>query len=158
MRLIIVFSLTVLFYLIGGTVTAGTIYTWTGADGVKRYANSQPPEDAENVQTIDEIQYDQRGDNQRRQEYNRMVERASESADRHFEEQAREKERQAEARQQREQDAKDQQLEKARAELLRQIDNIQNRGYSATFTQGMKENLINAVQEKIDQLEGNAGN
>jgi acyl-CoA reductase-like NAD-dependent aldehyde dehydrogenase len=154
----IVLNLTVWFFLFGGTVTAGTIYTWTDADGVKRYSNSQPPEDAENVQTIDEIQYDQRGDDQRRQEYNRMVERASKSADRHFEEQAREKERQAEARQQREQDARDQQLEKARAELLKQIDDLQKRGYSATFTKGMKENLINGIQEKIDQLENNAGN
>jgi Domain of unknown function (DUF4124) len=158
MRPTIAFGLTILFFLFGSTVAANTIYTWTDADGVKRYSNSQPPEDAENVRTIEEIQYDQGDANQRRHEYDRMVEDASKSADRHFEEQALEKTRQAEAMQQSEQDIKDQQIEKARAELLKEIDAIQKRGYSPTFTQGMKENLIKEVQEKIDQLEGNTGN
>lgn len=158
MRPMIISGLTVLLFLFGSTVSANTIYTWTDADGVKRYSNSQPPEDAVNVQTIEEIQYDQDNDNQRRQEYDRMVEDASQSADRHFEEQAEKEKRQAEARQQREQEMKNQQIEKARAELLKEIDDLQKRGYSATFTQGMKENLIKAVQEKIDQLESSAGN
>ncbi|BBO69522.1 hypothetical protein DSCA_34520 [Desulfosarcina alkanivorans] len=153
----IVAGLTALLFLLGGTATAGTIYTWTDADGVKRYSNSQPPEDARDVQTIEEIQYDQGAEDQRRQEFDRMVQEASEDADRHFETRAREKEQQAEASRQRRQEAKDRQIEEARAELLKEMDAIQDRGYSATFTQGMKENLIKAVQEKIDQLEAGAG-
>ena len=43
-----------------------------------------PPEDVENVQTIPEIPYDQGGEDQNRQEYDRMVEDASKDADQAF--------------------------------------------------------------------------
>ena len=120
--------------------TIGT-YLWKGSD----------------AKTIDEVQYDQVGAQQSRQEYDRMVKDASREADRHFEQQAIKKTRQAEARQQKEQEQKAQQLEQERAELQKQIEEIQKRGYSPTFTKGMQDNLIKEVQEKIDQLEGGAG-
>ncbi len=156
MRRMIAFNLVVLFFLFGGIVVAGTIYTWTDADGVKRYSNAQPPEDTENVQTIREVQYDQRGEDRSRQEYNRMVEDASRKADRHFKEQARKKDQQAEVRQQRQQEEKDQQIDAERARLLKELETIQKRGYSSTFTKGMKESLIKEVQDKLDRLAGHS--
>ena len=157
MHRIIIFSLALCCLLVGNTASADSIYTWTDADGVKRYSNSQPPEDAQNVQAIEEVQYDQVGAEKSRQEYDRMVKDANREADRHFEQQARKKARQAEARQQKEQEQKAQEIDQERAKLQKQIEDIQKRGYSPTFTKGMQDNLIKEVQEKIDQLEGGSG-
>ncbi|MCB2147903.1 MAG: DUF4124 domain-containing protein [Deltaproteobacteria bacterium] len=151
----IVFSFTALFFLFGSTIFADTIYTWTDAGGVKRYSNSQPPEDAENVQTIQEIPYNQRSDDQQRREYDRMVEDASKGADRHFEEQADKKAQEEEARQQQQLEAQARRIEQERAKLQKEIDDIQGRGLSRTFSPGQKEYLIRQIQEKIDQLENN---
>ncbi len=153
----IVFSLAAVLVLFASTVSAGTIFTWTDADGVRRYANSQPPEEAENVQTIEEVQYDAVGTDRSRQAYDRMVKEASRDADRHFEQQARKKTRQAEARQRQQQEENARQIDAQRAEQLKEIDAIQQRGYSPTFTKGMQENLIREVQEKIAQLKRGAG-
>lgn len=158
MRRIIFISLTAWLVLLGNTVLADTIYTWTDADGVKRYSNSQPPENAENVQKIQEVQYDDGGADRNRQEYDRMVKDASREADRQLEEQARKKARQAAAKQRQEEAQKAQHIDEERAKLMKEIAAIQNRGYSTTFTKGMKDNLIKEVQEKIDQLEGGSGN
>jgi hypothetical protein len=151
----IVFSLTALFFLFGNTVIAGTIYMWTDADGVMRYSNSEPPEDAENVQTIQEIQYDQRGDDQLRQEYDRMVEDASQNADRHFEKQAQQKAEEAAAERQKKQDAQTRRIEQERAQLQKAIDDLEGRALSPTFSAGQKAYLIKQVEERIDQLESN---
>ena len=155
MRRMIIFSLTALFFLFGNTVIADTIYTWTDADGVKRYSNSKPPENVENVQTIQEIQYDQRGDDQRRQEYDRMVEDANQSADRHFKEQAEQKAQNAKAERRQQLEAQAQQIEETRSQLQKAIDDLEGRALSRTFSNGQKEYLIKQVEEKIDQLESN---
>ena len=155
MRRMIIFSLTALFFLFGNTVIADTIYTWTDADGVKRYSNSKPPEDVENVQTIQEIQYDQRGDDQRRQEYDRMVEDANQRADRHFKEQAEQKAQNAKAERRQQLEAQAQQIEETRSQLQKAIDDLEGRALSRTFSNGQKEYLIKQVEEKIGQLESN---
>lgn len=142
--------------LAGNTALAGTIYTWTDADGVRRYSNSQPPEDADNVQTIEEIQYEQRDDDQGRREFDRMAEESGEAADRHFEEQARKKERAAEAERQRQVEEKSLEDAEERANLQKQIEDIQARGLGPNFSAGQKDNLIRQVQEQIDQLENSA--
>jgi hypothetical protein len=150
----IVFSLVALLSLFGSTVGADTIFTWTDANGVKRYSNSQPPEGVENLQTIQEIPYEQNGDGQNRQEYDRMVEDASKQADRHFEEQAQKKALETEARRRQQREAQTVQVDEARARLEKEIATIQGRGLSPTFSAGQKENLIRQIQEKINQLEG----
>ena len=153
MRWIIVTGLTAFFVLLGSTTMADTIYTWTDADGVKRYSNAQPPEGVGDVQTIEEVQYDDTGADQNRRNYEAMVKAASKEADRHFEQQDRKKAMQAEAKRRREQAAQDEKVAEERARLMKEIEAIEKRGYSATFTKGMKENLIKEVQAKIDQLD-----
>jgi DNA topoisomerase VI subunit B len=153
----IIIILAVFSLMAFNNVSAGAIYTWTDADGVKRYSNSQPPEDAENVQTIEEVPYDGSGADQHRQEFDRMVKDASREADRHFKQQAQEKARQAEAKQRQQQAEKAQQIAAEKARLLKEIEAIQQRAFSPTFTKGMQDNLIREVQEKIDRLESGAG-
>lgn len=153
MRWISPIALVACLLLVGNTVPAGTIYTWTDADGVKHYSNEQPPEDVDKVQTIEEVQYDQAGADQKRQEYDRMVEEASEEADRHFDQQAQEKARQEEERQQQQLEEKEHRIAEQRARLEKEIEAIRNRGLGPNFTKGMQDNLIRQLQEKIDQLE-----
>ena len=151
-RIIALFCL-VGFFMPGDTVLAGTIYTWTDADGVKRYSNAQPPEDAENVEIINEFQTDRDNSDQLRQEYDRMVEEASQEADQHFEKQAEKKAKAHQAAQQRKNEKQNQQLEQERKRLQKEIESIQNRGLGPTFSAGQKEHLIKQVQDKLDQLD-----
>lgn len=151
-RIIALFCLIVIFML-GDAALAGTIYTWTDADGVKRYSNAQPPEDAENVEIIDEYRNNRNSSDQLRQEYDRMVEEASQEANRHFEKQAEQKAKAKQAAQQRKNEKQNQQLEQERERLLKEIEAIQNRGLGPTFSAGQKEHLIKQVQDKLDQLD-----
>ena len=155
MRRMILLTLAIGLCLLSQPVIADTIYSWTDADGVKRYSNSQPPDDAKNIQPIEEIEYEQAGDDRIRQEFDRMVEDASQNADRHFQQQEETKAQEAEAEQQQQQDAAAQRAEAERAKLQKEIDDIQGRALGPTFTTGMKENQIRLIQEKIDQLESN---
>ena len=132
---------------------AGTIYTWTDADGVKRYSNAQPPEGTENVSTIEEVQGNPDNGDRLRQEYNTMVEEASQAADRHFEKQAQEKVRTRQADQQRKQEEASQQIEQQRKKLQQELESIKNRGLGPTFSAGQKDYLIEQIQQKIDQLD-----
>jgi hypothetical protein len=153
MRWIIVTALSAWFVLLGSTTMADTIYTWTDADGVKRYSNAQPPQGVGNVQTIEEVQYDDTGADRNRRNYEAMVKEASKAADRHFEQQDRKKAMQADAKRRREQEAQNQKIAEERARLMKEIEAIKQRGYSPTFTKGMQDNLIKEVQAKIDQLD-----
>ena len=152
--------LTMILWLIaiGNTALAGTIYTWTDADGVKHYSNSQPPEEAANVMTIEEVEYDQVGADRNREEFNRMVEGASEEADRHFDQQARKKAQQAAKQQRQKKEARERQSAAEKTRLMKEIEAIQNRALGPNFTQGMRDNLIRQLQEKIDQLDEGAAN
>ena len=157
MRWTPLFTITACLLLAGSTALAGTIYTWTDADGVRRYSNSQPPEDADNVQTIDEVQYDEAGAGKRRQDFDRMAQEAGEDADRHFEEQAKKREQAAEDQRRRQQAEKSRQVAEDRAKLQKQIEDIQARGLGPNFSAGQRDNLIRQIQEKIEGLENSTG-
>jgi Domain of unknown function (DUF4124) len=153
MRRITLLGLIGLSFLLVPMVVNATIYTWTDANGVKRYSNSAPPEDARNVQKIDEIHSDQNADERNREAYDRMVEDASRGADQQFEQQAEKKALEAGARQEQEKTEKAQRVERERDRLQKQIDAIEGRGLGPNFTAGMKANLVKQVQDRIDRLE-----
>jgi predicted transcriptional regulator len=156
MRWTSLFILTACLLLAGNTALAGVIYTWTDADGVRRYSNAQPPEGAENVKTIEEIQYEQQDTDQRRRDFNRMAEEAGKAADQHFEEQDEKKQQAAEAQRQRQQAEKSRQVAEEQANLQKQIEALQARGLGPNFSAGQRDNLIRQLQEQIDQLENSA--
>ena len=131
---------------------ADTIYIWTDENGVKHYSNSQPPEDVDQVNTIEGIQYDDTSDKQYREAYDRMVNDAAREADRHFEENAQKEAQRIEAERQKEQDAYNQRIAAERARLLKEIEELKSRGYGPTFTKGMQDNQIRRIQEQLDQL------
>jgi Skp family chaperone for outer membrane proteins len=153
MRRIGIVSLMALFFLLGATLAYATIYTWTDANGVKRYSNSQPPENAKNVKTIEETHSKPGTEERNREAYDRMVEDASKSADREFKKQAEKKAQEAAARQKQRQKEQAQRVARERERLQKKIDAISGRGLGPTFTAGMKANLIKQVQDQIDRLE-----
>ena len=142
-----------LSFLLVCTARAEGIYTWTDANGVKRYSNAQPPEGANNVQTMDELKTSQDNIDKNRQEYDRMVEKASQEADRQFEEQAQQKAKAKESARKSARDEERRKLEQARQKLQEELDAIRGRGLSTTFSAGQKANLIKQVQAKIDQID-----
>jgi len=151
--------MTILWLLLAGhAAPAGTIYTWTDANGVKHYSNSPPLEDVDNVQTTDEVQYDNAGTDSSRQEFDRMVEKASEEADRQIEAQDRKKEQQAKRQNRLKQEARARQVAEEKARLANEIEALQNRALGPTFTQGMRDNLIQQIREKIDRLDEGSAN
>ncbi len=143
----------IFFSLFSGFASAGTIYTWTDADGVKRYSNSQPPEDVKSLEMVQEVHSDQADDAKKRQEFDRMAEEAGKEADSYFEEQAQKKAQEEETEREEQLVEQSQGIEEELARLRKAIEDIQNRGLGPRFTNGMKENQIRLVQEKIDQLE-----
>ena len=158
MRTTTILTITVCLLIIGSLALAGTIYTWTDANGVKHYSNQQPPEGAENVQAMDEVQYDSVGADSNRQEYDHMVEKASEEADRQIEAQDRKKEQQAKQQNRLKQEAHARQVAEEKARLMNEIEALQNRALGPTFTQGMRDNLIQQIREKIDRLDEGSAN
>lgn len=157
MRWTVIVGMAAALALAAHAAAADTIYTWTDENGVKRYSNSQPPEDAGQVETIEGVRYDDAGSDANRQAYDRMVKEAAQEADRQFKQQEQEKAQRAEAQKQKEAKAEALRIAEERDRLLKQIEEIKNRGYSPTFTKGMQDNLIREVQEKIDKLESGAG-
>lgn len=139
---------------------AQKIYTWTDSNGTLHFSNEPPPEGARNVKILESTpSADTTGtepsENENRQAYERMVEKAKTEA-RKLEKERKAKEAAAEAeKQRRAKEARNARVAAERAKLQKEIDAIQARGLSPTFSQGMKDNLTRKVQERIDKLEQN---
>lgn len=87
-----------------------------------------------------------------RQAYDKMVEESVKEADEYLQE----KEGQKKATDAQAQSKQDSVLsEKMEAEAQRiqtEMDAVNNRGFSTTFTQGMKDNLLEQLQDRLDRL------
>ena len=153
MRRITQLCLTMAILLLAGPVIAGTIYTWTDANGVKRFSDSPPPEGATNVHTTDEIESSPGAGDQASQTYDQMVDEASRSADEHFAQEAEKRAAEAEAEHQQQAEAMDQRVAAEKEQLQQQINEIEARGLGPTFSQGQKDAMIQEVQARIDRLE-----
>lgn len=137
---------------------AQRIYKWTDSNGTLHFSNEQPPEGARNLEIIestsspDTTETDP-SESENRRAYERMVEKAKAEA-RELEKERKAGEAAAEAeKQRRAEETRNARVASERAKLQKEIDDIQARGLSQTFSQGMKNNLIRKVQERIDRLE-----
>ena len=156
MRWAVILYLGAVVALFTQLASADTVYSWTDEIGVKRYSNSHPPQNARQVESMQELPFEASGSDERRRAYDRMVEESAKEAERQFEEHAREEARRAAARKQKTHRQEAERVAEEQARLLEQIEEIRNRGYSASFTKGMQDNLIREVQEKLDQLKSGA--
>jgi chromosome segregation ATPase len=136
--------------ILAGSANGGTIYIWTDENGVKRFSDAPPPKGIENYETA--VGSTSKPAEGQREGLTKMLEEQ--------EQQSREedvKKEAAEAAQAAEQKRKAQAEEKARIQperdrLQKQINDLQNRALSPTFTEGMRQNQIEKIQKQIDAL------
>jgi len=87
-----------------------------------------------------------------RQAYDQMVDEASREADAYLEEKARERAEAEAADNAAKADQLDNRVQAERKRIVAEMNDVQQRGLSATFTQGMKDNLLEALEKKLDAL------
>lgn len=89
---------------------------------------------------------------EQRQAYDKMVEAATQEADEYVQEKQNEM-KATEAEAQSQQDAAlDERVQAEQARIEAEMATVEGRGMSATFTQGMKDNLLQQLQDKLDRL------
>jgi membrane-bound lytic murein transglycosylase len=139
-----------------GRLHADTLYSWTDADGVRRYSNATPPQGAKDVKIIETETSPQDSTptaDATHQRYEQMVDKArSESRQLEKDRQAEEAARAAEKRRRQKTERK-RRIDNERRKLQAEIDAVKARGLSRTFSQGMKDNLIRKIKERLDSLE-----
>jgi hypothetical protein len=142
-------TLTLLVLLLTLPAFGDTIYIWTDKNGVKRFSD-QPPAGGEEFETVQGEKAETEKDNREGlQQMFQQVEQENREAEQRRAE--REAERKAEA-ERRAEAAKQARIQAERDRLQEQIDALNKRALSPTFTQGMRDNQIKALQEQIDQL------
>lgn len=87
-----------------------------------------------------------------RQEYDKMVDEATREADEYVQEKQQAAEDAAEESQSQEDTALDKRANEERERIEKEMDAVRGRGFSSTFTQGMKDNQLKQLQAKLDQL------
>lgn len=148
--ILMVFSIT--------SVQAEKVYMWTSPEGTRHFSNEPPPEGTKNVEIVESIQPPDAGAaghtvDHNRQAYDKIVEKAkSEARQMETDRKAKKAAVDAEKKRRIEQE-RDARINAERAKLQKEIDAINARGLSPTFSQGMKDNLIKKVQNRIDILE-----
>jgi rhamnose utilization protein RhaD (predicted bifunctional aldolase and dehydrogenase) len=87
-----------------------------------------------------------------RQKYDRMVEEAVRESDAYIEEKQEQIQAAEKASQAREAAAVDARVRAESERIEAQMDTVRSRGLSTTYTQGMKDNQLRQLQEKLDLL------
>jgi poly(A) polymerase Pap1 len=146
--------------VIGTLWAAETIHTWIDSEGVRHFSTTAPPENVRYHEIL--VQEDDGSgstsqDNMRRQSYDSMVEKAKTEAGRLEQErlqvEAEKRKREKEEAQKR----RDAVIEAKRRELQKKIDALNQRALSPTFSKGMRDSQIKAIQEEIEQMGKEAG-
>lgn len=137
------------------SMSAETIYTWKGKDGVMKFSDSPPPEDVTDYKTItssDTETNDPVSESQRRSSYDQMVQQASKEANASNAQRKQKAEAKAAERQRSAEKQKKERLQSERKQLERQIEAIEKRAVSRTYPNGMKQAQIDALRKKIKEL------
>ena len=142
-------TLTLIVMMLTIPAFGDTIYIWTDKKGVKRFSD-QPPADVEKFETVQGEAAGAENENREglQQMFNQVEQENREADQRRAEKEAARKaeaERKAEA-------AKEARIKAERNRLQQQIDALNKRALSSTFTQGMRDNQIKPLQEQIDKL------
>lgn len=87
-----------------------------------------------------------------RQAYDRMVEESVREADEYLEQKQKEQDAAAAAAANQQGSALDAQVQAERERIEAEMDTVRNRGLGPNFTQGMKDNLLAQLQEKLNRL------
>jgi hypothetical protein len=141
-----------LFLLIAGMVQAGTVYYWTDENGVRHFSNTGPPDDAQDVGTQTETRSnpvfatepDPITDNEPNQ-VSSDTQEVQESSSPTFRERAEAAQQERIARQ----------AEDERRRLQAEIEQVEQRSLSRTFTEGMRDARLNPLRQQLALLNAN---
>lgn len=89
---------------------------------------------------------------EQKQAYDKMVEEATREADDYVEQKQREQRQAADAVQTRQDADLDARVQAERDRIDGEMNTIRERGLGPNFTEGMRENQLRLLQEKLDQL------
>ena len=89
-----------------------------------------------------------------RQAYDQMVEEARRESEAYLKEKEQADEKMREAAQAQQDAALAERVQAEQTRIETQMDAIRGRGLSTTYTQGMKDNQLQQLQEKLDRLMG----
>ncbi|MFZ1984786.1 MAG: DUF4124 domain-containing protein [Desulfatitalea sp.] len=144
------FAVMLIILLLTIPALGDTIYIWTDKNGVKRFSD-QPPTDVEKFETVDgAADKTQEENRQGLQQMFEQVEQENREADQRRAEKAAAAKAEAQRKAQAAREAK---IQAKRDRLQQQIDALNKRGLSSTFTKGMRDNQIKALEKQIDALE-----
>ena len=132
------------------------IYQWTDENGVRHFS-SDPPADATPVvktyQPVETPADSEHNQSERRESYNRMVEKQRAESIQNEQERQREQEAlEAGKKQQAEQERKAK-INAEKEKLQQQIEDLKKRALSPTFPKGMRDSQIESILKKIDELD-----
>ncbi len=152
--LILWFSGLVLLFI--PDLNAGSIYTWTDENGVKRYSNAAPGEDAKDVEVIKEIPHTQ-ADNEKSEQNAKKLEQVLEGLE--AENKAAEIEREQKNKEI-EAEKKKTAFDKLNKKVLIEKERLQNEirrieqlAIGGPYSLAMKKTKIKEYQDKLDLLE-----
>ncbi len=133
-------------------LNAGSIYTWTDENGVKRYSNEAPSDDPKDLKVINEIPHTQADDEKSRQNAEKLEQVLEEREAAEIEREQKNKEIDAEKKK----TVKDflnkkVLLEKER--LQNEIRRIEQLAIGRPYSIAMKKSKIKESQDKLDLLE-----
>ena len=144
------FILTAVF-LLASNAPAATIYIWTDADGVKHFSDQPPPEGIEDYDvTQGEIN---RSDSEQREGFKQMMQEVEQDNQQADQEREAKKAGQAAAEQEKKADEQQARVQAERDRLQKKIDALNNRALSTTFTEGMRQNQIDAIMKEMEKIE-----
>ena len=89
---------------------------------------------------------------EQRQAYDKMVEEATREADEYVQEKQKAHQEAAEESNSQQASALDERVNAERERIEGEMDAVQGRGLSSTFTQGMKDNLLQELQDQLNSL------
>lgn len=156
MKYFLILWLSGLVLLFVPDLNAGSIYTWTDENGVKRYSNAAPGEDAKDVEVIKEIPHTQ-ADNEKSGQNAKKLEQVLEELE--AENKAAEIEREQKNKKI-EAEKKKTALDKLNKKVLIEKERLQNEirrieqlAIGGPYSLAMKKTKITEYQDKLDLLE-----
>ncbi|MDJ0668878.1 MAG: DUF4124 domain-containing protein [Desulfobacterales bacterium] len=141
-----------LFFLIAGMVQAGTVYYWTDENGVRHFSNTGPPDDVQEVGTKAETRStapveaepEQITDNEP-DPGTPVTQEDQPGSSPTFRERAEAAQQERLARQ----------SEDERRRLQAEIEQVEQRSLSRTFTEGMRDARLNPLRQQLALLDAN---
>ncbi len=131
---------------------AGSIYTWTDENGVKRYSNAAPNKDPKHVKVIDEIPHTQADKEQSRQNSERLEQVLGELEAAEIEREKKNKKIDAEKKKTAI-DTLNKKVLLEKERLQNEIRRIEQLAIGRPYSIAMKKSKIKEYQDKLDLLE-----